>query len=176
MIPALSASMFVLSLASVSSLSLSAQTGTCGTDRAVSTLAGAGLGGVVAAIPATIIHRHDQATSHRIVGVSITGGAIIGFLAANRDHPCLIRPDSSHVGDAVVPTRSGHAGRGAMAGIVVGGVLGALGGTLYNVGCVRDPCNATAVRVGVMLFSASEGALAGGLVGGLIGWAWPVRS
>jgi hypothetical protein len=56
---------------------------------------------------------------------------------------------------------------------VIGGVLGAVGGTLYNVGCGRDPCDANRARVNVMLFSAGEGALAGGILGSLIGWAWP---
>jgi hypothetical protein len=74
----------------------------------------------------------------------------------------------------VVAARSTHAGHGAFAGILAGGLLGAAGGTLYNVGCERDPCNATTERANVMLFSAGEGALAGAILGGLIGWAWPV--
>jgi hypothetical protein len=145
----------------------------CNTDRTLSTLVGAGLGGAAGAIPATIVHRHDQTSSHRIVTVSISAGAVIGFIAAGRDHPCMSRPDSSPIADAVVATRSRHAGHGALAGVVIGGVLGAVGGTLYNVGCARDPCHANRTRAGLMLFSAGEGALAGGLLGSLIGWAWP---
>jgi len=136
-------------------------------------LVGAGLGAAVAAIPATIVHRHDQPSSHRIVAVSISTGALIGFLAAGRDHPCAARADSSQIADPVVAGRSRHAGRGAVAGAIIGAVLGAVGGTFYNIGCTHDPCHATRARVSVMLFSAGEGAAAGGLLGSLIGWAWP---
>jgi hypothetical protein len=146
--------------------------GPCGTDRTMSTLVGAGLGGAVAAIPATIVHRHDQTSSHLIVAVSIPAGALIGFVAAGRDRPCLSGTESPHVADAVVAKRSAHARHGGLAGVVSGAVLGAAGGTLYSVGCEREPCNAT--RANLMLFSAGEGALAGGILGGLIGWAWPV--
>lgn len=164
----------ILSLASLISPRADAQaSGACRTDRTLSTLVGAGLGGAASAIPATIVHRHDQASSHRIVAVSISAGALIGFVAAGRDHPCLSRMDSSRLADAVVATRSGHARHGALAGAVIGGVLGAVGGTFYNVGCGRDPCDATRTRVNIMLFSAGEGALAGGILGSLIGWAWP---
>jgi hypothetical protein len=164
----------ILSLASLISSRADAQpSDACRTDRTLSTLVGAGLGGAAGAIPATIVHRHDQASSHRIVAVSISAGALIGFVAAGRDHPCLSRMDSSRLADAVVATRSGHARHGALAGAVIGGVLGAVGGTFYNVGCGRDPCDATRTRVNIMLFSAGEGALAGGILGSLIGWAWP---
>jgi hypothetical protein len=157
--------------------SLHAQSrGACGTDRLVSTLVGAGLGGAVAAIPATVVHRHDQATSHRIVAVSISGGALVGFLAANRDHPCAPRADSSSTAGVVVATRSSHALRGAVAGVLVGGVLGAVGSTFYTVGCDLDrPCDAYRTRLGLTIFSAAEGAAACGLLGGLMGWAWPVH-
>jgi hypothetical protein len=167
--------MCVLPLAFLSSDSAQAQwSGTCGTDRALSTLVGAGLGGAVGAIPATIVHRHDQSSSHRIVAVSISGGAIVGFLAAGRDHPCTSRADSSYAADLVVARRSGHARNGAVAGIVVGGVLGAAGSSLISIGCTRDPCNETRTRVNLMVSSAGAGALAVGLLGSLIGWAWPV--
>jgi hypothetical protein len=142
-------------------------------DRTVSTLVGAGLGAAAAAIPATIVHRHDQTSSHRIVAVSISAGAVIGFVAAGRDHPCAVRADSSPSTDRVIAGRSSHATRGAVAGGLIGGVLGAVGGTLYNIGCTRDPCNASQERAGIMAFSAAEGAVAIGLLGGLIGWAWP---
>jgi hypothetical protein len=147
-------------------------TGTCGTDRTLSTLVGAGLGAAAGAIPATIVHRHDQTSSHRIVVASISAGALIGFAAAGRDRPCTSRSDSV-AGDVVIATRSRHAGRGALVGAIIGSVVGAAGSTLYNIGCERDPCDATRARVGVMLFSAGEGALAGGILGTLIGWAWP---
>lgn len=143
----------------------------CGTDRALSALVGAGLGGAVGAIPATIAHRHDQTTSHRIVAVTVGLGAAGGFLVSGRDRPCVSHADPvSH--PSVVATRGHHAARGAVTGAIVGAVLGAAGGTLYNVGCVRDPCHA---REEVIAFSAGEGALAVGLLGSLIGWAWPVR-
>lgn len=165
----------VLSLAFLLSRPVEAQlSGACSTDRTFSTLVGAGLGGAAGAIPATIVHRHDQVSSHRIVAGSIAVGALIGFVAAGHDRPCLSHTDSSHVADAVVARRSGHAGHGALAGAVIGVVLGAAGGTLYNVGCTRDPCNANSTRAHLMVFSAGEGALAGGILGGLIGWAWPV--
>ena len=147
----------------------------CATDRTVSTLVGAGLGAAVAAIPATIVHRHDQTSSHRIVAVSIPAGAFIGFLAAGRDHPCAARGDSSHLAHAVFAGRSRHARRGAFTGAIVGGALGTLGSTLISIGCTRDSCNATRARVGVTLSFAGEGAAAGGLLGGLIGWAWRVK-
>ena len=146
---------------------------TCGTDRTVSTLVGAGLGGVVAAIPATIVHRHDQTSSHRIVAVSISAGALIGFVAAGRDRPCTSPRNPSPGADGVTASRSSHAGHGALVGAVIGGVVGAVGGTFYNLGCERDPCHGSVTRVNVMLFSAGEGALAGGILGSLIGWAWP---
>lgn len=165
----------VLSLAFLFSGSVQAQLiGACGTDRALSTLVGAGLGGAVGAIPATIVHRHDQSSSHRIVAVSISAGAAVGFVAAGRDHPCTSRADSSHVADRVVARRSRHARNGALAGAVTGGVLGAAASTLLGVGCARDPCNENRTRVNLMLFFAGEGGLAGGLLGSLIGWAWPV--
>jgi hypothetical protein len=165
----------VLALVFAFSRPMAAQSsGSCSTDRTLSTLVGAGLGGAVAAIPATIIHRHDQTSSHLIVAVSIPTGALIGFLAAGRDRPCMSGMESPSVGDAVVATRSSHAGRGGLVGIVSGGLVGAAGGTLYNVGCERDPCNAALGRASLMLFSAGEGAIAGGILGGLIGWAWPV--
>jgi len=161
-------------LAIGSARTVAAQTrSACRTDRAVSTLVGAGLGAAAAAIPATIVHRHDQASSYRIVAISIPTGALIGFLAAGRDHPCAARADSPQLVDAVVAGRSSHARRGAVVGAIVGGVVGAVGGTLYNIGCTHEPCNATRARVGVMLFSAGEGAVAFGLLGGLAGWAWP---
>jgi len=149
--------------------------GQCRTDRTLSTLVGAGLGGAVGAIPATIVHRHDQVSSHRIVAVSVAAGALIGFVASGRDRPCASRADSSHAASGVVEARSGHASHGALAGAVIGGVLGAVGSSFYNVGCDRDPCDANRARVNVTLFSAGEGALAGGVLGSLIGWAWPVR-
>lgn len=161
-------------LTSVFSHPLGAQgSGTCGTDRALSTLVGAGLGAAAGAIPATVVHRHDQTSSHRIVVVSISAGAIIGFAAAGRDRPCMSGSDSSVAAHVAVATRSRHAQHGALVGAVLGGVVGAVGGTFYNVGCVEDPCDATRARVGLMLFSAGEGALAGGILGTLIGWAWP---
>lgn len=154
----------------------SARTGDgCATSRTISTIVGAGLGGAVAAIPATIIHRHDQTSSHRIVAVSVSTGAIIGFIAAGRDQPCASRADSLQPTTALVAGRSSHAGRGAVAGAVVGGILGAVGSTFYNIGCGRDPCNAIRARVNVIVFSAAEGATAGGILGSLIGWAWPTR-
>lgn len=143
----------------------------CGRDRGVSTLVGAGLGAAVGAIPATIVHRHDRTSSHAIVAVSIGTGALIGFLAAGRDRPCLPMTESPHFAEAVMAARSRHAWHGGLAGVVTGGVVGAAGSTLYNVGC-ESACNGE--RVGLMLFSAGEGAIAGGLLGGLIGWAWPV--
>lgn len=152
----------------------SARTGDrCATSRTISTIVGAGLGGSIAAIPATIIHRHDQTSSHRIVAVSVSAGAIIGFIGAGRDQPCASRSDSLHLTTGMVARRSSHAGRGAIAGAVVGGIVGAVGGTFYNIGCGRDPCNATRARVNVIVFSAAEGAAAGGILGSLIGWAWP---
>jgi len=146
--------------------------GACVTDRGISTVVGAGLGAAATAIPATIVHRHDQTTSHRIVIIGVSGGALIGFLAAGRDHPCASHADSSHA-NAIVVGRSRHAARGALAGALIGGVLGAVGGTFYDVGCTRDPCNVNRTRAGLMLFTAAEGAIAGGLLGGLIGWVWP---
>ena len=156
----------------------SAQAGqACATDRTISTLVGAGLGAAAAAIPATVVHRHDQTSSHRIVAISVSAGALVGFFAAGRDHPCAPHPDSLAVSqpatNAVVTRRSTHASHGAVAGAVIGGVLGAVGSTLYHVGCERDPCGASRGRFNLMLFSAGEGAAAGGLLGGLIGWAWP---
>src|SRR5690349_331811 len=130
--------------------------GGCAMDRTVSTLVGAGLGAAAAAIPATIVHRHDQTSSHRIVAVSISAGAVIGFVAAGRDHPCVTRADSSASTDRVLAGRSSHARRGAVAGALIGGMLGAAGGTLYNLGCAGDPCNASTQRIGVMALSAAE--------------------
>lgn len=121
----------ILSLVVLRSRQTGAQaSGACSTDRTLSTLVGAGLGGAAGAIPATIVHRHDQASSHRVVAVSISAGALIGFIAAGRDHPCVSRPDSSQLADAVVVARSGHAGHDALAGAAIGGVLGAVGATL----------------------------------------------
>lgn len=150
------------------------ESGQCSTDRMFSTLVGAGLGAAAGAIPATIVHRHDQTSSHRIVVGSISVGALVGFLAAGRDHPCASNSDPARA-DVVIATRSGHAGHGALVGAVIGGVVGAAGSTLYNVGCTRDPCDANRQRVYIALFSAGEGALAGGILGSLIGWAWPVN-
>lgn len=147
----------------------------CRGDRVISTLVGAGLGASAAAIPATILHRHDQTSSHRLVAGSIVVGGLIGFLGGGRDQPCAERSDSaSRAGSSVITGRTAHARRGALAGALIGGVLGTIGGSLYQTGCVRDPCNKLSGRVGIMLFSAGEGAAAGGLLGGLIGWAWPV--
>ena len=146
----------------------------CSTDRTVSTLVGAGLGLAAGAIPATVVHRHDQTSSHRIVVGSLAVGAVIGFVAAGHDRPCALHADSSRIADAVIAGRSEHAMRGALTGIVIGGVVGAAGGTLYNVGCEQDPCHANRARAALMLFSAGEGAIAGGILGSLIGWAWPV--
>lgn len=150
--------------------------GACRADRAVSTLVGAGLGAAAGAIPATVVHRHDQVGSRGIVTVSIAPGALIGFVAPGRDRPCVSRTDSSQVADSVVARRSGRAGRGALAGAVIGAALGAVGSTLYNVDvdCAPGPCHATRGRVSLMLVSAGGGALAGGILGGLIGWAWPM--
>jgi len=165
-----------LSLACLLSRPAQAQvSGQCRTDRTLSTLVGAGLGAAVGAIPATIVHRHDQASSHRIVVVSVAGGALIGFVASGRDRPCASRADSSHAANGVVEARSGHASHGALAGAVIGGVIGAVGGSFYNAGCDGGSCDANRTRVNLMLFSAGEGALAGGILGSLIGWAWPVR-
>jgi hypothetical protein len=155
-----------------------AQSGTaCATDRTISTLVGAGLGAAAAAIPATVVHRHDQTSSHRIVALSVSAGALVGFFAAGRDHPCAPHRDSSanspQLASAFVARRSTHATRGAITGAVIGGVLGAVGSTLYHVGCERDPCGASRGRFNLLLFSAGEGAAAGGLLGSLIGWAWP---
>jgi hypothetical protein len=152
----------------------SARTGDgCATDRTISTIVGAGLGGAVAAIPATIIHRHDQTSSHRIVAVSVSAGAIVGFIAAGRDQPCTSRSDSLQPTTSLVAGRSSHARRGAVAGAVVGGIVGAVGSTFYEIGCGRDPCSETRARINVMVFSAAEGAAALGILGSLIGWAWP---
>jgi hypothetical protein len=165
----------ILSLAFLASHRVAAQLiSDCSTDREVSTLVGAGLGAAGGAIPATIVHRHDQASSHRILAVSISAGAVIGFVAAGRDHPCTSHADSLHVGDVVVARRSGHAQRGALVGAVIGGVVGAAGSTLLNTGCTRDPCDANRTRVVVTVAFVGEGALAGGILGSLIGWAWPV--
>ena len=158
------------------SLSLGARAASgCSADRTVSTLVGAGIGAAAAAIPATIVHRHDQSTSHRIVAISITAGAIVGFLAANRDRPCATRSDSSSAGNTILASRSEHSQRGALVGVAIGAVLAAVGSRLYPVGCDLDrPCNSNGTRLGLTLFSAGEGAIAGGLLGSLIGWAWPI--
>jgi hypothetical protein len=137
----------------------------CRRDRTISTVVGAGLGGVVAAIPATIVHRHDQTSSHRIVAVSVSAGALIGFVAAGRDRPCLIPADTSRHDERVLSSRSRHAQRGALIGILTGTVVGASGGTFYD---ARNPA-------GAILFSAGEGAIAGGVLGSLIGWVMPAR-
>lgn len=147
----------------------------CSGDGAISTLVGAGLGAAFGAIPATIVHRHDQTSSHRIVAVSISTGALIGFFAAGRDHPCVTRADSSHLADPVLAGRSSHAARGAVVGALIGGVLGGVGSTFYSVGCGLDPCDMMHTRIGLAVFSAAEGAAAGGLLGTLVGWAWPAR-
>jgi hypothetical protein len=144
----------------------------CSTDRVTSTLVGAGLGAAVAAIPATIAHRHDQNTSHRIVGLSVSAGAVLGLIEANRDRPCTAHRDSLHAATAVLDARSNHARIGGVTGSVLGGVAGIVGSTYLNVGCgdnVRS-CNA---RRNIAILMAGEGALAGGLLGALIGWAWP---
>jgi hypothetical protein len=166
----------VLSLMAVFSRPAVAQvTNHCGTDRTVSTLVGAGLGGVAAAIPATIVHRHDQTSSYRIVAVSVSAGAVIGFVAAGRDRPCTSSADSAHIGAMVVARRSAHAANGALTGALIGAVAGAAGSMLYNVDCTGDPCNLNSRRASIAAFSAGEGALAVGILGGLIGWAWPVH-
>lgn len=149
--------------------------GACTSDRTVSTLVGAGIGAAAAAIPATIVHRHDQTSSHRIVAVSVSAGALIGFFAAGRDHPCASADSSRHASDPIMVGRSSHAKHGAVAGAIIGGVLGAVGGSFFNVGCTNDPCSVTRERAGIMVFSAAEGAVAGGVLGSLIGWAWPVH-
>ncbi len=165
---------FALLLACLSSRRAIAQPGDdCRTDRTWSTLVGAGLGAAAAAIPATIVHRHDQTTSHLIVAASVSAGALIGFVAAGRDHPCTSRMDAAHLTDSIVHQRSGHAGRGFVTGAVIGGVFGALGSTQLNVGCELDPCHPVLGRVGATALFAGEGALAGGILGSLIGWAWP---
>ena len=146
--------------------------GACAKDRVVSTLVGAALGAAAGAIPATVVHRHDQTSSHRIVALSISTGAFVGFIAAGRDRPCASLSDSLRLSDPVITGRSRHASQGAIVGAVIGAALGAVGGTLYNIGCERGSCTAT--HAGVILFSASEGAGVGGLLGGLIGWAWPI--
>ena len=151
--------------------------GQCRADRTMSTIVGAGLGAAAAAIPATIIHRHDQTTSHRIVAISIATGALTGFVAAGRDHPCLSAApaESVHVGDAVLSSRSKHASRGGLAGFVTGAVVGAAGSAFLQMGCEADPCHPVVGRVGAAAFFAGEGGLAGGILGSLIGWAWPVK-
>ena len=165
---------FVLLVACLSSRLVEAQSGdACNTDRTWSTVVGAGLGAAAAAIPATIVHRHDQTSSHRIVAVSVSAGALIGFVAAGRDHPCTSRLDSSHLTDSIVQQRSGHAGRGFVTGAAIGGVLGALGSTQLNIGCEEDPCHPVLGRVGATALFAGEGALVGVILGSLIGWAWP---
>jgi hypothetical protein len=164
---------YVLALLFLSSPAAEAQLNKqCSTDRTVSMLVGAGLGLAAGAIPATIVHRHDQSSSHRIVAGSVAGGALIGLLAASRDRPCVLRADSLHIADAVIASRSGHAKRGALTGVVIGGVVGAAGSAFLNVGCERDPCNGS--RAPLTLFLGGEGAVAGGILGSLIGWAWPV--
>ena len=150
------------------------QDGPCETTRRISTFVGAGLGAAVGAIPATIVHRHDHTSSQRILVGSVAAGALIGFVASGRDRACTSRADSLPVARRIVASRSTHAGHGALAGVVIGGVLGAVGGTFYHTGCSREPCHANATR-NLVVFSAAEGAAAGGILGGLIGWAWPVR-
>lgn len=146
----------------------------CAMDRFASTLTGAGLGGVVVAVPATVVHRHDQTSSHRMVAGAISAGAVIGFLSSGRDQPCLGHSDSSHVRADVFSIRAAHARRGSIAGVIVGGVLGAVGSTFYNVGCDDSSgCDAKSTRVGITIFSVGEGAIAGAIVGSLIGWVWP---
>jgi len=146
------------------------QNSACQTDRTISTLVGAGLGAAIGAIPATIVHRHDQTSSHRIVAGSVVAGALIGFVASSRDRPCANSRDASRVADAVVAGRAAHARRGALAGALIGG---AVGGTFYQTGCTNEPCHERATRTNLMLFSAGEGLLAGGILGSLVGWAWP---
>lgn len=161
-----------LALTLVFAFRLDAQaTGSCRTDRTVSTLVGSGLGLAAAAIPATVIHRHDQTSSHRIVIGSAAAGAVIGFVAAGRDRPCN-SSDESSVGRPIVTERSTRAGRGILVGGAIGGVLGAVGSTFFHTGCTREPCHE---RLNMALFLAGEGAAAGGILGGLLGWAWPVR-
>ena len=125
------------------------------------------------AIPATIVHRHDQTSSHRIVIGSVTAGALVGFIASGRDHPCVPSSDSTRDPDAIVGRRSSHARRGALVGGIIGGALGAAGGTMYQLGCATQSCDGKVTRTDVMLFSAAEGAVAIGIFGPLIGWAWP---
>lgn len=149
-----------------------AQSAQCATDLTVSTLVGAGLGGVVAAIPATIVHRHDQNTSHRIVEVSIPAGAVVGFMLAKRDRPCASPPDSVRVAEAVLTRRSSHAGTGALIGGIMGGIAGAVGSTFLNVGCGdRGSCSGSHLEIGIAM--AGLGGISGGILGGLIGWAVP---
>ena len=81
--------------------------------------------------------------------------------------------DSSQRADSVVERRSGHAGRGFVTGAVIGGVLGAVASSQFNLGCEQDPCHPVLGRIGVTVAFAGEGALAGGILGSLIGWAWP---
>ena len=149
--------------------------GMCRTDRVVSTLVGAGLGAAAGAIPATIVHRHDQTSSHRIVIGSIAAGTLIGFVAAGRDRPCISRADAPPLAGGGVAGRAAHARHGVLVGSLTGAVVGAAGGTLYGIGCAEGPCNENATRAKFMLFSAGEGAVAGGLLGSLIGWAWPIK-
>jgi hypothetical protein len=150
--------------------------GTCRADRAVSTPVRAGLSAAAGAIPATVVRRYDQVSSHVIVTAPMAPAALIGFVAAGRDRPCVSRTDSFQVADSVAAVRAGRARRGALAGVVIGAALGAVGSTLYNVDvdCAPGPCRATRGRASLMLFSAGGGALAGGILGGLIGWAWPM--
>ena len=163
-------------LALVAPRAVAAQSpGACTTDRTVSTLVGAGLGLAAAAIPATVVHRHNPTSSHHIVELSVSGGALLGFFAAGRDHPWASHAESAPVEGQrdVLAGRSTHAGKGAIIGAAIGGVVGALGGSLYDGGRTLDHCRVTHTRISLMLLTAGEGAAAGGLLGGLIGWAVP---
>jgi hypothetical protein len=72
------------------------------------------------------------------------------------------------------PSRAEHARKLAVRGAVGGGVLGVIGGSLYNVGCDSGPggCSVRAGRLSLMVFTGAEGAALGAVVGSLIGWAW----
>ncbi len=137
----------------------------CHTFRAASTVVGAGLGAAVGAIPATVVHRHDKQSSHTIMAISVSGGALTGLLLSARGHPCTSPASASStpaLPDPVVARREDHAWKGALSGAVVGGILGAAGGTMLG-------GNGAAVYLGV------AGGFGGGILGSLVGWAWPVR-
>ncbi len=148
----------------------------CRTYRAASTVAGIGLGAALGAVPATIVHRHDQRASHAIMAVSISGGALVGFIGSGRGHPCAAPASNGpRVPDPVFAARESHSWKGALVGAVAGGLLGAYGGSQLNIGCTRDPCDEASQRRLAIAGSAGVGALAGGVLGSLVGWAWPVH-